>query len=142
MRDPRRKWERVTEYLGPDCYVLIAWHDGRPAAGGIVLLGTNSHFTRAAMDREIAGPVRAADALEWAAIQASSARGARWYQMGESSTPGVAAFKERFGAVRLVYDEFISERIPLARFDHHVRGLVKRIVGFEEDLAAPPAPDA
>ena len=91
------------------------------------------------MDIDIAGPTRATDALEWEAIKEACAVGARWYQMGDSSTPGVAAFKERFGAVQVDYDEFVSERVPLTRVDQMARAAVKRLVGFDEDATGPPA---
>ncbi len=118
---------------------MIARVGTRPAAGGIMLFGQNAHFTRAAMDLEIAGPTRATDALEWESIKEACASGARWFQLGHSSSPGVAAFKERFGAVRVDYEEFVSERLPITRVDKMLRSAVKQIVRFDEDATGPPA---
>ncbi len=132
-QDPIEKWQRICAHLGPQCAILIARVDGRPAAGGILLFGEDAHYTRAAMDQEIAGPTRASDALEWEVIKEAAASGARWLHLGHSATPGVAAFKERFGATRVEYDWFVSERIPFSRANTAIRGLVKRVVGFDEE---------
>jgi hypothetical protein len=138
-QDPIKKWRLICSHLGPQCAVMIARVGTRPAAGGIILFGENTHFTRAAMDLDIAGPTRATDALEWEAVKEACATGARWYQMGHSSSPGVAAFKERFGAARIDYDEFVSERLPMTRINDTLRSVVKRIVRFDADATGPPA---
>jgi hypothetical protein len=96
------------------------------------LFGENAHYTRAAMNHEVAGPSRATDALEWEVIKEAAASGARWLHTGHSATPGVAAFKERFGARRVVYDEFVTELLPFTRASKAMRTLVKRTVRFDE----------
>jgi hypothetical protein len=132
-QDPIEKWQTIAGHLGPKCLVLIARVDGTPAAGGILLLGTDAHYTRAAMNAELAAPSRATDALEWQVIKEATASGARRLHTGHSATPGVAAFKERFGAVPVAYDEFIVERVPFRRANAAVRSVVKRAVGFDEE---------
>ena len=138
-QDPVKKWRLICDHLGPQCAVMIARVGTRPAAGGIILFGENAHFTRAAMDLEIAGPTRATDALEWEVIKEAVASGARWLHTGHSSSPGVSAFKERFGAVRVDYDEFVTERLPVTRLDKLLRSAVKRVVHFDADATGPPA---
>ena len=132
-QDSIEKWQTISEHLGPRCAVLIARVDGQPAAGGILLFGADAHYTRAAMNAELAAPTRATDALEWEVIKEASASGARRLHTGHSATPGVAAFKERFGAVRIAYDEFFSERLPFRRADAAIRSVVKRTIGFDEE---------
>ena len=92
------------------------------------------------MNQELAGPTRATDTLEWGVIKEAATTGARWLQTGHSSTPGVAAFKERFGAVRVDYDEFVVERVPITRADTAIRSVVKRAVRFDEDATQRDSP--
>ena len=47
----------MAEHLEGGFRLRIAWHEGRPIAGSVVLLATNGHYTRGAMDRELASPL-------------------------------------------------------------------------------------
>jgi lipid II:glycine glycyltransferase (peptidoglycan interpeptide bridge formation enzyme) len=99
----------------------------------VVLQGTNAHYTRGAMDREVAAPTHANAALQWKAISDAAAAGCAWYHMGESGTSSsLARFKERFGARPYDYAEYRFERLPLTTLDHLARGAVKRVIGFRE----------
>jgi hypothetical protein len=131
--DSERKWRRIVDHIGPACRVSIAWCDGVPAAGTIVLHGVNAHYTRGAMDKAIAARSRANFALHWSEIRHACRSGAGWYHMGDSSHTGVARFKELFGAVPLEYDVLCTERLPLSRIDVFARSMVKKVVGFRED---------
>jgi hypothetical protein len=132
-RDPVDKFVAVTRSLGSACRTSIAWYDGRPAAGIIVLRGRNAHFTRAAMDKDLAGPSRASTLLQKVAIQDACEAGCRRYHMGESSAgSGVSDYKERFGAEAHPYDEYYFETLPLLRVDQAARTVVKRTIGFRD----------
>ncbi len=131
--DPLAKWRRIATALGERCRVSIAWKDGRPAAGLIVLQGRNAHYTRGAMDYELAAPTQANVGLQWKAICDAADAGCSWYHMGESGTSqSLSRFKELFGAEAHEYTEYRFERLPFTRVDHAARSAVKRLVGFRE----------
>jgi Acetyltransferase (GNAT) domain len=132
-RDPQRKIEALARALGPAARVWVASLDGRPAAAILVLQGANAHYTRGAMDRELAAPTRANQLLHRLAIEDACAAGCRAYHMGESgSSSGLARFKEGFGARAYPYAEYHLERLPLTATDRYVRSAVKRAIGFRE----------
>jgi hypothetical protein len=132
-RDPPGKLRRIAETLGDSCMVWVAWHEGRPAAACIVLLGSNASDTRAAMDKDVAGPTSANSLLQWAAIQDACRRGCRHYHLGESSRgSGVAAYKEKFGAQPVAYPLIVRERLPLERTAGSARRAVKRVLRFRD----------
>ena len=98
-RDPLSKFEALAARLGEAMKVWVAFKDGAPAAATVVLVGANASYTRGAMDKELAGPTRANDLLQWLAIQDACAAGCRAYHMGESgASRSLARFKEKFGA--------------------------------------------
>jgi hypothetical protein len=132
-RDPIEKLQTMAAALGDAMRVWVAWHEGRPAAAEIVLLGANAHATRAAMDKEIAGPSHANDLVRWSAIEDACAAGCRRYHLGESggSRP-LARYKEKFGARAVPYAEYRIERLPLGRADALARASVKRVLGFRD----------
>jgi hypothetical protein len=132
-RDPLRKFELLAERLGEACRIWVAWHQGRPAATIMVLQGTNAHYTRGAMDKEVAGPTRANDLLHRLAIEDACRAGCRHYHMGESGSSGpLAHFKERLGATPHQYAEYRLERFPITSGDARLRRLVKRLIGFRD----------
>jgi hypothetical protein len=132
-RDPQRKIEALARALGAAARVWVASLDGRPAAAILVLQGANAHYTRGAMDRELAAPTRANQLLHRLAIEDACAAGCRAYHMGESGTSsGLARFKEGFGARPHGYAEYHLERIPITATDRYVRSAVKRAIGFRE----------
>ena len=132
-RDPRRKIEAIARALGASARVWVASLDGRPAAALLVLQGANAHYTRGAMDRELAAPTRANHLLHRLAIEDACTAGCGVYQMGESGTSsGLARFKEGFGATPSRYAEYHLERLPITATDRYVRSAVKRVIGFQE----------
>ena len=105
-----------------------------PVAAIIVLFGVNVHYTRGAMDKELAGPLRANDLLMWHAIQAACASGAALVPPGRVGKLRVA--RRLQGAVRRP-----ALRLPRAAAwsgcrssgtDHAARTVVKRLIGFRE----------
>jgi lipid II:glycine glycyltransferase (peptidoglycan interpeptide bridge formation enzyme) len=132
-RDPLRKFELMAEALGEACRIWVAWAGGRPAAAILVLQGTNAHYTRGMMDKDLAGPTRANYLLHQLAIEDACGAGCRHYQMGETgSSSSLAQFKTRFGALPHPHSEYHLERLPITALDRHARRVVKRIVGFRE----------
>lgn len=132
-RDPIEKLQAMADHLGRRMIVAIGYVDGQPAASSIVLLGPTARETRAAMDIDLAGPTRAAYAVQWATIEAARRYGSRVYNMGESGqSEGISFFKERFGAVGIDHNEYHIERLPLTRANGLARGAVKRLIGFRD----------
>jgi len=133
-RDPIGKLHSIARHLGERCQVSVAWLDDRPAAAIIVLTsGTSAHYTRGAMDEELAGPSRANALLHTRAIEAACQRGCRYYHMGETgSSPGLAQFKTRFGARGYDYAEYWIEQLPIHRTNTALRAGIKRMIGFRD----------
>ncbi len=132
-RDPLRKFEAISAALGDGCRTWVAWHDDRPAASLLVLQDHNSHYTRGAMDKDLAGPTRANDLLHWAAIQDAMASGCSRYHMGETRRDSsLARFKEGFGAELVAGNRYQIERWPIGRADRAMRAAVKRILRMED----------
>ena len=132
-RDPISKLQAMAAALGDAMCVWVARHEGRPAAGAIVLTGANAHDTKAAIDREIAGPTHANDLVLWLAIEAACEAGCRRYHLGESgSSRPLARYKEKFAARPVPYSEYRIERLPLGRADTLARESVKRVLGFRD----------
>jgi hypothetical protein len=132
-RDPLCKFQLVAQALGAACRLWVAWRDGRPAAAILVLQGANASYTRGVMDKEVAGPSQANVLLHRLAIEEACRAGCRYYHMGESGpSASLAQFKSRFGATAYGYNEYRLERLPLTSVDAHLRGLVKRFIGFKD----------
>lgn len=132
-RDPLEKLQSIAAHLGDDFCHHVAYLDGVAIASDIVLLGRSAHGTRAAMDRELAGSVRATSLLSATAVLHAQAHGSRYMHFGESGrSQSLAANKEKFGAVGHPYDEIRIERIPLTAIDNAARGAVKRAIGFRD----------
>ncbi|HEY6757864.1 MAG TPA: GNAT family N-acetyltransferase [Baekduia sp.] len=132
-RDPRRKFELMAQALGDACRIWVAWRDARPAAAIIVLQGTNAHYTRGVMDKEVAGPTGAGELLQRLAIEEACGAGCGHYHMGESGgSASLSHFKARFGARPYAYAEFSIERLPVTTLDRRARGVVKRAIGFRD----------
>lgn len=132
-RDPPTKLGTIARHLGDAFVLLVAYVSDRPAASLITLLGSTAHDIRAAMDRDLAGPVRANELLQWQAIQLACARGCTTYHLGESGhSPGLSHFKERFGAVPVPYAEYRLERLPYTRLDDALRRSAKAALHFRD----------
>jgi hypothetical protein len=131
-RDPVQKLRAITA-LGEMSRIWVAFQDERPAAAILVLQGHNAHYTRGAMDKELAGPTRANYLLHSLAIEEACAAGCRWYHMGETGeSRSLAQFKTRFGARPLAHADYHLERLPLTAADRRARSAVKRTIGFRD----------
>jgi hypothetical protein len=132
-RDPPAKFLHVAEAMPHRLRVWIAYHDGAPVAGLIVLLGSNASYTRGAMDKDRAGSLRANELLHWSAIREACAAGCRHYHLGETgASEALARFKEKLGAVPTDYAEYHLERLPVVRSQEAARNVVKHTVGFRD----------
>jgi Acetyltransferase (GNAT) domain len=132
-RDPIEKLQLLARDLGAMCRTWVAWHGNRPAAAILVLQGANAHYTRGAMDKEIAAPTRANYLLHRMAIADACESGCRFYYMGESgSSQSLAQFKTRLGARPSAHAEYHFERLPLTAIDAGARSVVKRLIGFRD----------
>ncbi|MFB7874109.1 GNAT family N-acetyltransferase [Nocardia sp. NPDC056064] len=132
-RDPATKFATIAARLGMGCRVSVAWFDAHPVAAVLVLHGgANAHYTRGAMDETRAFPT-ANRLLHTVAIENACRDGCRSYHMGESGvSPGLARFKEYFGAEPYDYCEYWLERVPMYRADRALRDCVKRAIGFHD----------
>jgi hypothetical protein len=130
--NPPTRWQQIAERTAGGTSIWIARHCGEPVAAIVVLRGPNDHYTRGAMNKELAGPTRANFLLHWLAIQDACRRGARWYQMGQSGwgDDQVSRFKENFGAQAYEFPELRLETFPITRLVQVARGIVKRLYRF------------
>jgi hypothetical protein len=111
----------------------VASVEGRPAASMLVLQAANANYTRGAMDKELAGPVRANALLHRLAIEEACEAGCRYYHMGESgSSDALARFKSQFGARAYPYAVYHVERLPFTALDRSLRAVVKRGIRFRD----------
>jgi hypothetical protein len=131
---PPKMVAAVSQRFGKDCGIWVARSKGIPVAAIIVLQsGTQAKYWRAAMDQELATPVRANDLLHSLAIEQACRDGCRYYDMGHSR-PGspLAAFKEKLGATWQPSYRLRAERIPLQAVDRVSRNVTKRMIGFRD----------
>ena len=128
-RDPLQKLQMMVQSLGEACHVWVAWSDGRPAAGIVVLQGANAHYTRGAMDKAWPGrPERTISCIGW-----RSRRPARpvvssitWVRAARAAR----SRSSRAGSARLPSLRRVSTgAAPLTPIEHRLRGLVKRAIG-------------
>ncbi|GAA4573894.1 hypothetical protein GCM10023176_39800 [Micromonospora coerulea] len=131
-REPHRKLRTVAAMLGSRCRIYAAYHDGRPVAAIVVLLGeTTAMYWRGAMLEKLAGPVYANYLLHKTAIADAVDAGRTAYNMGDSArVSSLALFKSRFGAVSQDYASYRFERVPITPLVQHVRGGVRRILAL------------
>ena len=132
-RDPLRKFEIMADRLGDAMRIYVARVGGTPAACTVVLIGANAHYTRGAMDVDVAGPINASDIAQWTAIRDAAAAGCKSYHMGESgNSASLARFKEKFGARPVPYAQYRFERLPVTAADTALRRAVKKAIGFRD----------
>ncbi|WP_142053076.1 GNAT family N-acetyltransferase [Pseudonocardia kunmingensis] len=132
-RDPVGKFDLIAKHLGEAFRHYVAFDGDTPAASIIVLFGRTASYSRGAMDRDVAGPVRANDLLHWTAIQDACAAGCTHYHMLETGeSESLARFKERLGAVPIDYCDYRIERVPLTKADKKLRSAVKKVIGFRD----------
>ena len=129
----RARLQQVAEHFGDSCTVWLARLGGQPAAATIVLeAGRYAKYWRGAMDKELAGPVRASNLLHRLAIERACDRGYRWYDMGFGDEPQLVAFKTTLGALALDTYSLRRERLPIRSARLSAERLVKQLIGFRK----------
>jgi Acetyltransferase (GNAT) domain len=81
-------------------HVALAWREGRPAAGVVASIHGDTAVYLLGASNDLGRRTNAAYLLQWHVIEAASARGCRWYDLGgidPVANPGVHRFKERMG---------------------------------------------
>lgn len=133
LADPPRKLAAIADRTGDGFRLWVAWLGPHPVAANLVLVGTNAHATRLAIDPDRVGPTQAGYLLDWLAIQDAVRARCGWYHLGESGTnEGLSSYKERLGATAHEYPILHLERLPVARADRFARDTVKRAIGFRD----------
>lgn len=128
-REPFSKFRIVSDLLGEACEVHIAWLDGKPLAGTVVLThGAVATYWRGAMDIERAAGTGANELLHRVAIEAACRRGCLQYDMQRSASQSLGRFKSKFGAQPTTFLEYRFENIPVTVLDRRARGLAKRML--------------
>ncbi|MFK4100570.1 GNAT family N-acetyltransferase [Streptomyces sp. NPDC019531] len=131
---PRERLEAVADRLGESCAIWMARCAGEPAAAIVVLRhGHHAKLWHAAMNRDLAHPVRANNLLHRLAIDDACAAGCLRYDLGGSRQgASLAEFKQGLGAELFVSPRYYRERIPVSAVDRGLRTAVKRMIRFQE----------
>ena len=134
------KFRAIAAAVPASFHLYLAQHEGRAVAGILVYHKAGVMYSRGAMIKESAGPVRANYLLHRLAIENACEDGCTFYDFGESgASRQLAQFKTRFGATPTPYREYIVERLPLTEIDRALRKGVKRIIRFREPESSPTA---
>jgi lipid II:glycine glycyltransferase (peptidoglycan interpeptide bridge formation enzyme) len=112
-RHDHTKLEAVARRLGQRCQVWIAWSQGEPVSGIVVLgQGPAATYWKGATDKELVRASGATDYLHKCAIEAACQAGRTRYDLGTSGLESLARFKEGLGARLQNYEAYSFERIP------------------------------
>ncbi|MFF7867679.1 GNAT family N-acetyltransferase [Streptomyces qaidamensis] len=131
---PTGRLAAVAARFGTSCAIWMARSAGEPAASIVVLRhGPHAKFWRAAMNRDVAHPVRATPLLYRLAIEEACEEGCRIFDLGESA-PGSSLehFKAGFGAVGRSSPRYWRERLPVSSAERGLRTAVKRVIRFQD----------
>lgn len=129
-RESLAKFQAIAAAVPSAFHLFLARHEGRSVAGILVYrYGAGASYSRGAMLKELAGPVRANYLLHRVAIEEACREGCQFYDFGESGTSGpLAQFKTRFGAEPVSYWELVVERLPLTEVRGAVRSAAKSLL--------------
>ncbi len=112
---PQSRFAAVARSLGERCTVWIAWRNGEPIAGVIVLTkGPRVTYWRGAMDKDRSRGTGANELLHRCAIETACAGERQSYDFGLSQTDDLKKFKSTFGAVEVPVHIYYFERFPTA----------------------------
>jgi hypothetical protein len=132
-RDPEEKFLTLAVCMGSVFRLWVARLRGEPAAAILVLIDREAHYTRAAMNHELAAPTYANYLLQSLAIREACEAGCGHYHMGETgNSESLSQFKEHFGATPRTYAEYRFERLPISWADQQARRFAKRAIGFRD----------
>jgi len=126
----------LVEAFGPQLAVWIARVGGQPAAALVILhSGSYAKYLWGAMDKRLAGPVRAADLLHRLAIEEACQLGFRYYDLGGADPESsLGAYKRKFGAALVHRTTLRLERLPVRAAGDMPRMLVKNVIGFRDNM--------
>lgn len=128
-REPFSRFAAVATRLGDSCRVWIAFHEGHPAAGIVVVShGKQVLYWRGAMDKQRVGATGANELLHRSAIEHACERGALAYDMGISVSPSLSRFKQTFGTTEAYGVEYRFETLPLSAAEETLRKAVRSAV--------------
>lgn len=137
-REPQNKFATVAQQMGERCTVSIAWREGEPLAGIVVLTrGPRATYWRGAMDKERARGTGANELLHRYAIEAACAEGRHSYDFGIYQTEELKRFKSTFGAHEVPVHVYYFERLPTAAAEAKCHHAAKHAVGTVLRLARP-----
>jgi len=128
-REPLEKFRRVSQSFDGNCQIWTAKLNRVPVASAILLTHSiHAFYWRSHSDKALAGPTRANEVLQKYMIEEACKRGCLYYHMGESGgVPSLIHFKEKFGAVRYFYNEYVFENLSLTELRQSFQRLIKRI---------------
>jgi hypothetical protein len=135
---PQSKFATVARNLGDQCTVWIAWRQGEPIAGIIVLArGPRVTYWRGAMDKERSCGTGANELLHRCAIEAACASNQQSYDFGLSQTNHLRKFKTTFGATEVPVHVYYFERIPTAAAEDKCYVAAKQMIRAATRFAHP-----
>ncbi|MGH3692762.1 MAG: GNAT family N-acetyltransferase [Pseudonocardiaceae bacterium] len=112
---PQSMFAAVARSLGDRCTVWIAWRNGEPIAGVIILTkGPRVTYWRGAMDKDRSRGTGANELLHRCAIETACAGERHSYDFGLSQTDDLKRFKSTFGAVEVPVHIYYFEKFPTA----------------------------
>lgn len=128
-REPLLKFKVAAQMLGSAFQVWLACKDGQPIAAAILLHYNNQAFYwRGASARELAGPARANEYLQFQMIQEACKMGCRYYHMGESGgVQTLMYFKKRLGGEEHLYPGFYRERLPVTPLQQSLHTIIRQL---------------
>jgi hypothetical protein len=137
-REPQSKFATVAQRMGKRCTVSIAWRDGEPLAGIVVLTrGPRATYWRGAMDKERARGTGANELLHRCAIEVACAEGRRSYDFGIYQTEELKKFKSTFGAHEVPVHVYFFEKLRTAAAEAKCQHAAKQAVRAALRLARP-----
>jgi CelD/BcsL family acetyltransferase involved in cellulose biosynthesis len=124
--------KQVVRRFDPSGALWVAFRHGEPLAAVATLrFGAFAKAWKSAMNKELAGPVRAGDLLHRLIIEDACQKGLGYYDFGESRCGSpLERYKVKFGAQSHVAPELIIERLPFSSAVDWHRQVVKRAVRF------------
>jgi CelD/BcsL family acetyltransferase involved in cellulose biosynthesis len=126
---PQSKFATVARRLGEQCTVWIAWRQGEPIAGIIVLTrGPRVTYWRGAMDKDRSCGTGANELLHRCAIETACASDRYSYDFGLSQTDHLKKFKATFGASEVPVHIYCFERFPTAAAEDRCYDAIKQAI--------------
>jgi hypothetical protein len=127
--EPLVRFQTVAATFGERCWIWVARLDGTPVAAAIALFHAAVGVGwRAFSDRELAGPLRTHELMQFLAVEHACEIGCRYFDMGHSGgVVGLVHVKNRFGATEHRVCEYAFERVPISRLESGLIGLRGRV---------------